>query len=146
MYRAMGQVQACPPEARRPPQKDPCAVKYVVDLPVLGEEEIEVPVEKLSSDFMASVTRQLPRHLPQIFADLQPYVDRIEGEAIDEAEELIQRTLDRKLRPEIEAQKVQLLADVREEVNKALVVMGIIGITIVGGVGLAAWYTKRRVS
>lgn len=144
MYRAMGQT--CPPEARRPPQRDPCAVKYIVDLPLLGEEEVEVPVERLSSDFMASVTRQLPRHLPQIFADLQPHIDRIEGEAIDEAEALIQRTLDRKLRPEIESQKVQLLSEVRQEVNSALVVMGLIGITIVGGVGLAAWYTKRRMS
>lgn len=144
MYRAMG--QACPPESRGRPQRDPCAVSYIVDLPVLGEEEIEVPVERLSSDFMASVTRQLPTYLPRIFADLQPHIDRIEGEAIDEAEALIQRTLDRKIRPEIEAQKVQLLAEVREEANKALVVMGLIGITIVGGVGLAAWYTKRRVS
>lgn len=129
--------QSCPPEAARPPQRDPCAVKYVVDLPILGEEEVEVPVEQLSQDFMSSVVRRLPSHLPQIFRDIQPHVDEM-------ADELIQDTLELKLRPEIEAQKAALIGDIRTEANKAMVTMGFIALTIVGGVGLAAWYTYKR--
>lgn len=142
MYRAMGQT--CPPAASRPPQRDPCAVKYEVDLPILGKEIVEVPVEQLSRDFMNSVTRQLPSHLPQIFTDLQPHINQVKVGLIDDAEELIQETLEHKLRPEIEAQKVALIADINREANKALVTLGIIAITIVGAVGFSAWYTMKR--
>lgn len=142
-YHPIGQV--CPPESRRPPQRDPCSVSYVVDLPILGEEEVEVPVRQLSQDFMASVTRQLPQHLPQIFADLQPHIDQVKAGLFEDANLLIQDTLEDTIRPEIESQKVELLSDINREANKALVTLGIITITMVGAVGLATWYTTRRV-
>ena len=143
MYRAMGQV--CPPEASRRPQRDPCSVEYIVDLPILGEEVVEVPVRQLSKDLLSSVTRQLPEHLPQIFSDLEPHINEVKLGLLADADELIQDTLRNKLRPEIEAQKVALLSDINREANKALVTLGVIAITIVGAVGLSAWYTMKKV-
>lgn len=140
MYRAMG---ACPPEAARKPRADPCAFTYVIDLPIIGEEEVEVPVEQLSSDFMSSVVRRLPNHLPQIFQDVEPFVNYVKQGTIRDIDNLVQRTLDRKVRPEIEAQKVQFLADVREEGNRLLVSAMLISMGLVGGLGLLAWYYKK---
>jgi hypothetical protein len=114
-------------------------------LPILGEEEVEVPLRQLSQDFLASATRQLPEHLPQIFADLQPHINEVKSGLMRDADELIRETLENTLRPEIESQKVELLSDINREANKAMVTLSVIAITIVGAVGLAAWYTARRV-
>lgn len=128
MYRSsIGQV--CPPEASRPPRRDPCSIKYIVDLPVLGEEEVEVPVKQLTEDFMST---------------LRPQINEVKSELIVDAKELIRDTLENTLRPEIESQKVELLSDINREANKALVTLSVIAFTIVGAVGLAAWYTLKR--
>lgn len=123
-YRAMGQ---CGPEAARRPQKDPCAVRYIVDLPVLGEEEVEVPVAQLTNDILSSAARQLPNYLPSIYREVTPYVEQIKTDIQEEVEDLLQSGLDRTLRPEIEAQKAQLLSDLNRELNKYLVI--VLGLT-----------------
>jgi predicted PurR-regulated permease PerM len=126
-YRAMGSLGQCPPEAARRPAKDPCAVRYIVDLPVLGEEEVEVPITQLTNDILSSATRQLPSFLPKIYKEVTPYVDQIKTDIQDEVEDILQNGLDRTLRPEIEAQKAQLLSDINRELNKYLMI--VLGLT-----------------
>jgi hypothetical protein len=126
-YRAFGSLGQCPPEATRRAAKDPCAVKYLVDLPVLGEEEVEVPINQLTNDILSSATRQLPNYLPKIYNEVTPYVTQIKADIQEEVEDLLQKGLDRTLRPEIEAQKAQLLSDINRELNKYLMI--VLGLT-----------------
>jgi len=126
-YRAFGSLGACAPEAARKPQRDPCAVKYLVDLPILGEEEVEVPLEQLTNDLLSSATRNLPKVLPQVYKEVTPYVNQIKHEIQEDAESLFQNVLDKTLRPEIEAQKAQLLSDINRELNKYLMI--VLGLT-----------------
>ena len=126
-YRAFGSLGQCPPEASRRVSRDPCSVKYLVDLPVLGEEEVEVPINQLTNDILSSATRQLPNYLPKIYNEVTPYVTQIKADIQEEVEDLLQKGLDRTLRPEIEAQKAQLLSDINRELNKYLMI--VLGLT-----------------
>jgi hypothetical protein len=124
IYRAFGSaVGACPPEAARKPSRDPCSVKYLVDLPLLGEEEVEIPLEQLTNDILNSAVRNLPKVLPQVYREATPYVEQIKRDIQEEVDELFQGVLDKTLRPEIEAQKAQLLSDINRELNKYLLIV-----------------------
>jgi hypothetical protein len=127
MYRVLGGLGACPPEASRSPRKDPCSVKYLVDLPVLGEEEVEIPLEQLTTDLLSSTVRKLPTFMPKVMDEVTPYVNQVKHDIREDAEDMFQNILDRTLRPEIEAQKAQLLSDINRELNKYLLI--VLGLT-----------------
>lgn len=143
MYRAVG---ACPIPTR--PRKDPCEAQYQVDLPIIGEETVGVPISLITQDALTSVNKMLPTYLPSMYAQLNPYLERAKDQAFTDAEQFIDRTtqkvLDRQIRPEVEAQKAVAFAEVDRVVNKALVSTALIGIMVVGGVAATVWWSKKR--
>lgn len=102
-------------------------MKYLVDLPVLGEEEVEIPLEQLTTDLLSSTVRKLPTFMPKVMDEVTPYVNQVKHDIREDAEDMFQNILDRTLRPEIEAQKAQLLSDINRELNKYLLI--VLGLT-----------------
>jgi len=144
MYRWEG-VGQCPiPTA---PRKDPCEAKYTVDMPIIGEETVGVPISLMTEDALTSLEKQLPAHLPNVYAQLNPYLERAKREAFNDTEKFIDRTvskvLERQIRPEVEAQKAVAFAEVEGIVNRALVTTALIGFAVVGGVAATVWWSKR---
>jgi hypothetical protein len=114
-----------------------------MDMPILGKEEVGVPVDQMVQEAMASTVFHLPEYLSTVYAQLQPYIEKEKKKAFQDVERFANQQMEKLVRPEIESQKAAVMADIDRTTNKVLFTAGLIGLTVVGGVTLSAWYYKR---
>lgn len=137
--------QTCPPRQTQP-RPDPCESKFVVDLPILGEEEVSLPIDQVTRTVLNSAVFHLPAYLPIAYQQAKPFIDQTKVELLQAADRFVHRQMEVRVRPEIEAQKAAIMADIDYQANKVLTVATLLGFTVVGGVAVAGWwyYSKGR--
>ncbi len=114
--------------------------RYTLDLPVVGDTEVGVPVEKFTADILSEASSQFPGYVPKIVAALNPHIAQVKRYAIHD----LQQFLDEYAVPEIEAQKANISAEIERLEGQASKWLVLYGLAIVAGVGATTWYLSRR--
>ena len=130
MMRAMGD---CPPTSfpRGAARRDPCEITYKVDLPILGEEDVKLPINQVVND----VWLQLEPKVNALVAD-------VEGEIMREAPDVAREVMDQIVIPRMHDQVEGAIAEIeviRDDTVKALLIAT--GTTI-AAIAFAAWWIK----
>lgn len=144
---ALGETRPswCPPASV---PRDPCEIRYPVDIPLIGVEEVGIPVYRVVNDAMQAADRFLPDYLPSYYAHLQPYiaaeVDNLVRTAEYEADFLADKLLKEKVDPRVEAAKQNLYANLDSVVTEILATVVITGAASLIAIGVGAWWVNRR--
>lgn len=135
----------CPP-AEVP--RDPCEIKYPVDIPIIGVEQVGVPVYRIVYDAMQAGTKFLPEYLPQVWQQLQPYIGQLTDHAVrtieSEADYLAEKLLDEQVMPRVDVLHEELIDDANELRDELLVTILAVGAASILCIGLAAWWINER--
>jgi phosphohistidine swiveling domain-containing protein len=83
-------------------------------------------------------------HLPAAMERARPVIDQFKSNALRDADLFVQRQMENRIRPEIESQSAVILSEIDRTANAALLTAALIGVSVVGGIGLVAWYYKGR--
>jgi hypothetical protein len=132
--------------------RDPCEIKYQVDIPLIGVEEVGIPVNRITYDAMQAATDRLPQFMPEIYSTIEPYADRLLGRVTEdvietvefEAPYLADKLLEEKIMPRAEILKENLIANVENVVEEILVTLLAVGGATIVAVGVGAWWVNRK--
>jgi hypothetical protein len=132
--------------------RDPCEVRYEVDIPLIGVTEVGLPIERATHDAIQSAVARLPQYLPQVYDQATPYIDDILAKAMDravrtaeyEADYLADKMMEEKVMPRVETLKENLVANVGNFVEEILVTVVAVGAASIIAVGVGAWWVNRR--
>jgi hypothetical protein len=128
--------------------RDVCEIKYPVDIPLIGVEEVGVPVYRLVHDAMQAGMRFLPQYLPQAWNEVQPYINELKADVIAdveyEADYLADKLLDTHVMPRVENLKEETFASVRHWRDEILLTLMAVGAASVVAVGVGAWWVNQR--
>jgi len=137
----------CPP-AQVP--RDVCEVQYPVDIPIIGVENVGLPIYRVTYDALQAVSRFLPERLPEWYAAAQPYIDNIRRDTIDEATKVIERETDYLASQLMEREVDPRLADaegrIRDIAKELLVTTAALSGAVMIVVGISAWWIRRKVT
>lgn len=145
----LGAPSWCPPSTfnRDNPQRDPCEIGYKVDLPLLGETVIKMPVNQLINDIRVQLDRELPGIVDNVWTQAQPKLEQLVVGIEDDMKYFVPVLVDEVLReqvsPMLEGELGVFLAQtnlIKEDALKALLLLTA---TTLLGVGLAAWWIKK---
>jgi len=136
----------CPP-AEVP--QDVCEIKYSVDLPLIGREQVGLPVYRVTYDALQAVTQFLPERLPEWYEAAKPYIDNIRRETIADATKVIEQEADYLASELMEREVDPRLADVETRVNgiakEIMVATAALSGAVMITVGVAAWWIRRKI-
>jgi hypothetical protein len=126
---------------------DPCEFRYSVDIPLIGREEVGVPIFRMVDDAMKAGTQTLPVYLPTFYQELQPYIamarDSIYKDVQALAPDLLDDLLKKQVMPKVDALKDNVLAEADVMKQDLLVtVLATAGMLMIA-VGVSAWWIKR---
>jgi len=129
--------------------QDVCEIKYSVDLPLLGREQVGLPVYRVTYDALQAVSDFLPERLPEWMATAQPYIDNIRRETIAEATKVIEQEADylasELMTREVDPRLAEVETKVRDISKEIMIATAALSGAVMITVGLAAWWIRRKV-
>jgi hypothetical protein len=136
----------CPPATV--PQ-DVCEIKYSVDIPYVGREEVGLPIYRVTYDALQAVSKFLPERLPEWYAAALPYIENLRRDTVEELTEVLEREVDY-LSSELMAREVDpRIADIEDKVrgitNELVVTTAALSGAVMIVVALSAWWIRRKV-
>lgn len=110
-----------------------------MDLPVVGEVDIGLPVSQITNDAINTVRQQLP----QLYADVLPYIQQVKADVIADAEyivpEFVKQVLDEVVEPELDTRMATLKAEASMWGQTLL-----LGLGLISAGSITAWYFLRK--
>lgn len=144
----LGAPSWCPPSSflRDHPSPDPCAITYKVDIPILGESDVKIPINQIINDIRLQLNQEMPGIIDNVWNQARPKIEQlvvdIQEELTRVAPDITNDLIRQTVMPLVYAEIEKLLAEVDVMVGNVTKVMLGVGGAIVLSVGIAAWWLK----
>lgn len=125
------------------PVKDPCEIKYRFDFPVIGEEDIGIPLNQIINDAKLQISESLPQLINTAFTAARPKINDVMSDVEYMIPEAVDEAMEQHVWPEIDRRKALLMAEVDVVKDDAVKAALAVTATVVMSVGLAAWWVKK---
>jgi hypothetical protein len=127
-----------------------CEIQYPVDIPIIGREDVGLPIYRVTYDALQAVSKFLPERLPEWYATALPYIENLKRDAMDDVTQVVEREVDY-LASELMSREVDpRLADAEVKLkslgNELMITSAALSGAVILAVGVAAWWVRSKVA